>query len=268
MQVMPLVNQSMQEIIRQSAAPVKWMPAGSHHRSVVDKRLVIATASGITELDGSRSSVFLDIDVTHVSFTDPVIANLSRKFPALRPLNDGGLWEGLFTSITGQAVSLHSASAFQRRLCEMLGLQFQSHNRAFWTLPSAESVAETPLERIRSVGLTTKRAQGLIDVAKEVSAGNVVAPEADAAEPWMQALKALPMVGPWTAASSLLWGVGHVDVYPQGDVALLRAARYAYDDDGMTMKDLDRLSEGWRPQRGIAARLLWTNLLGPAWDNE
>jgi DNA-3-methyladenine glycosylase II len=88
------------------------------------------------------------------------------------------------------------------------------------------------------------------------------------AELWMRDLTAFPMVGPWTAASSLLWGVGHVDVYPKGDVALLRAARLAYDNPGMTMRDLDRLSEEWRPQRGVAARLLWTNLLGAAWDNE
>lgn len=263
-----MISQSRQEIIRQSAGPVKWMQAGSHHRAIVDKHLVIATDSGITELDGSRTSVFLDIGVTHVPFTDPVIARLSGKLPALRPLNDGGIWEGLFTSITGQAVSLHSASAFQRRLCEMLGSRFESHGRTFWSLPSAESVAGTSLERIRSVGLTTKRAQGLIDVAKVFARGNVIAPVAGEAESWMRELTALPMVGPWTAASSLLWGVGHVDVYPKGDVALLRAARYAYDDDGMTMKDLDRLSEAWRPQRAIAARLLWTNLLGTAWATE
>lgn len=261
------MNHNAEEIIRQSASPVKWMPAGSHHRAIIDKRLVIATTSGVTELDGSRSSEFLDLSVQHAQFTDPVIAFLSVKFPALRPLTDGGLWEGLFTSITGQAVSLHSASAFQRRLCEMLGAQSLSYNRSFWALPAAEAVATTSLERIRSAGLTTRRAQGLIDVAKEVTAGNIPAPGAGDADRWMRELTSLPMVGPWTAASSLLWGVGHVDVYPKGDVALLRAAKFAYDDDGMTMADLDQLSEGWRPQRAIAARLLWTNLLGAAWDN-
>jgi DNA-3-methyladenine glycosylase II len=262
------VNGTAQEIIRQSAAPVKWMPAGSHHRAIVDNRLVIATPTGIMEIDGSQSSAFLDLSVAHVQFTDPVIAGLSERFPELRPLTDGGLWEGLFTSITGQAVSLHSASAFQRRLCEMLGTHWQSHNRRFWALPAADAVAATSLERIRSVGLTTKRAQGLIDVAREVVAGNISVPRAAEADGWMRELTALPMVGPWTAASSLLWGVGHVDVYPRGDVALLRAAKFAYNDHGLTMTDLDRLSECWRPQRAIAARLLWTNLLGAAWDSE
>ena len=150
----------------------------------------------------------------------------------------------------------------------MLGLEYSSHGRDFWSLPSAEAVAETPLERVRSVGLTTRRAQGLIDVAREMSLGNIPGPDDGDVETWMRELTTLPMVGPWTAASSLLWGVGHVDVFPRGDVALLRAARFAYDDDGMTMRDLDRLSEGWRPQRAIAARLLWTNLLGAAWDRE
>lgn len=78
-------------------------------------------------------------------------------------------------------------------------------------------------------------------------------------------LRTLPLVGPWTAASALLWGPGEPDAYPRGDVVLLRAARLAYDQDEMTMNDLDRIAEGWRPYRAIASRLLWTGLLGPAW---
>jgi 3-methyladenine DNA glycosylase/8-oxoguanine DNA glycosylase len=75
---------------------------------------------------------------------------------------------------------------------------------------------------------------------------------------------ALPLVGRWTAESVVLWGIGAPDAHPTGDVALLRAARAAYGRPELTLKELDVLAEQWRPARGLAARLLWTELFGPA----
>ena len=259
---------SSRSIMQHSSGPIRWMPSGSSHRAIFDQRVYVLDRDLLIELDGRQVTRFLDPGLKHLEFDDPVIARLSARFHGLRPLTDGGLWEGLLTSITGQAVSLHSAAAFQRRLCAMLSNPVTAMDRAFWALPAAELVADCTLEQIRSIGLTTKRAQGLIAVANEIAAGHVPPPPTDRADDWMKNLMELPMVGPWTAASTLLWGVGHQDVYPAGDVALLRAARLAYDDDGMTMKALNALSEQWRPQRAIAARLLWTNLLGMGWDAE
>lgn len=256
------------EILQQSSGPIRWMPTGSMHRAIVDRRVFVLDGDHLLELDGVTPTRFLDPDLEHDNFEDPVIAGLSRRFPALRPLTDGGLWYGLVTAITGQAVSLHSAAAFQRRLCTMLSEPVVAFGREFFSLPSAEQVATCNVEQLRSIGITTKRAEGLINVAREMTDGNVPDPPAGAIEDWSRDLIQLPMVGPWTAASALLWGIGHQDAYPKGDVALLRAARLAYGDAGMTMNELDALSERWRPQRSIAARLLWTNLLGTGWDDQ
>lgn len=256
-----------QQILQHSSGPIRWMPTGSSHRAIQNKRVYVLDLDQLLELDANSTTRFLDPTLQHIEFEDPVIADLSSRFPGLRPLTDGGLWEGLVTSITGQAVSLHSAAAFQRRLCAMLSEPVQALDREFLPLPSAEQVADCSTEQVKSIGLTTKRSEGLIAVAREMADGNVPDPPTDAIDHWMQDLTRLPMVGPWTAASALLWGVGHPDAYPKGDVALLRAAKLAYDNPEMTMKELDALSEGWRPQRSIAARLLWTNLLGMGWDN-
>lgn len=260
------VNNS--KILQHSSGPIRWMPTGSPHRAIITKRVFILDDHQVVELDSGNRTRFLDPTIAHAPFDDVVIAQLSRRFSGLRPLSDGGLWEGLLTSITGQAVSLHSAAAFQRRLCAMLSEPVEFLGREFLALPAASDIAASSVERIKTVGLTTRRAQGLIAVAREVVDGNIPDPPNSGVEDWMRDLTELPMVGPWTAASALLWGVGHPDVYPKGDVALLRAAKLAYDNSGMTMKDLDALSEQWRPQRSIAARLLWTNLLGMGWDDQ
>lgn len=257
-----------QRILQHSAGPIRWMPTGSPHRAIFEKRLIVVDGGNVHEVDALSTSRYLDPSLSHIEFDDPVISALSKKFDGLRPLTDGGLWQGLVTSITGQAVSLHSAAAFQRRLCAMLSETVTANGREFHSLPTAEAIADSTVEQIKSIGLTGKRAEGLIAVAREVTSGSIPHPPTEGIEDWMKDLTSLPMVGPWTAASALLWGVGHPDAYPKGDVALLRAARFAYDNPGMTMKELDALSERWRPQRSIAARLLWTNLLGMGWDDE
>ncbi len=255
------------DVLRQSTGPVRWMANASHHRALIDRRLYVADANLVTEVTGETPSRWLRTDQLHCRFGDPVIQRLSDRFPHLRSVTDGGLWQGLFSSITAQAVSLLSAAAFQRRLCEAFSPEIVFQDRTFRSLPRAGDVAEASVPLLKSSGLTTRRAEGLRTVAIEVAAGNVPHPDDEDADYWMRQIDALPMVGPWTAASTLLWGLGHPDVYAPGDVALLRAARRAYNQPDMTMPGLHRISESWRPQRSIAARLLWTDLLGAGWED-
>ena len=130
----------------------------------------------------------------------------------------------------------------------------------------AEALAEAGVALVRSSGVTWRRAEALVAAARAETEGRLPTREAALAEPGVArvALRALPLVGPWTAESALLWGIGLADAYPIGDVALLRAARRAYADATLDLHRLARLGETWRPARGWAARLLWTDLLGVA----
>lgn len=199
-------------------------------------------------------------------WTDPVIASLADRYTGLSSYTDGSLFAGLVTSIIGQSISIASAMSVQRRLALSFHQGVVIEDRVMAPLPTAEDLAEAPLETIRESGVTWKRAEGLQAVAREAIRGNLPTGEEDDLAIVERELVKLPMVGPWTAASALLWGVGAPDAFPKGDVALLRAARLAYDRDDMTMRDLDALAESWRPYRAIATRLLWTGLLGPGWE--
>lgn len=139
----------------------------------------------------------------------------------------------------------------------------------FYPLPSASQLAEASLELVRAAGITWKRAEALKAIAREEMNGNLPTREeaTEAPDDVVRALVELPMVGKWTASSVLLWGAGATDAYPPGDVALLNAARLAYRRPELTMKELDHLSDTWRPYRSIAARLLWTNLFGAPPDH-
>jgi 3-methyladenine DNA glycosylase/8-oxoguanine DNA glycosylase len=208
----------------------------------------------------------LRIDEMMPTFRDAEIDGLATRFAGLRPYADGSLFDGIVTSIVGQSISVLSAAAAQYKLAAAFAEPVAIDGRAFYPLPSAAKLADASVELIRTSGVTWKRAEAIKFAARACIEGHLPSDDEARKNPGnaLQALLALPLVGRWTAESALLWGIGSPDAHPTGDIALLRAARQAYGQPDMSLKDLDILAENWRPARAIAARLLWTNLLGVA----
>ncbi|MEO6061414.1 MAG: DNA-3-methyladenine glycosylase 2 family protein [Thermoflexales bacterium] len=76
------------------------------------------------------------------------------------------------------------------------------------------------------------------------------------------ALIALKGVGAWTADIYLLMALRRPDVWPQGDLALVKAAgRVKGLAPRPTPETWEALGEPWRPYRSVAARVLWTEYL-------
>lgn len=196
---------------------------------------------------------------------DSVVRQLAQRFPSAGTLCGQGLFDGLVTSIVGQSISLASAAVTLTRLALLFHPGIVLAGRRFVPLPDPAALADANPAVVRGSGVTTRRAEVLCRVARMFAAGSLPDRPAPDELPAVEAsLLALPGIGPWTVASALLWGLGHEDAHPGGDVALLRAARLAYDAPAMMMGDLDRLADGWRPHRAVVARLLWLNLFGPA----
>lgn len=187
----------------------------------------------------------------------PALRALSRKEPALRRAvaavgrphirrREGG-FEGLFRIIVEQQVSVPSAQAIWKRVGEGLDRS------------CPVSVGCAGEEGLCALGLSRPKARYVAGLADAVRSGalsfDAVAalPDDEAAE----ALIALKGVGPWTAAIYLLFCEGRVDIWPQNDVALLRAYEAA-SGAAWTQKAFDAQAEAWAPWRGVAAHVLWT----------
>lgn len=226
--------------------------------------LVTVTSTASPEGDEAWLRRMFNTDLEMPRFDDPVIARLAERHPGLFPFSDGSLFNGILTAIIGQSVSLASAAAAQNKLAKSFGEGVVAHGRDFWPLPITYQLADAPVELIRASGVTWKRAEAIRLIAREQVAGNLPDDTSGRERPTEVAaeLLKLPLVGKWTAESVLLWGIGAPNAYPPGDVALLRAARQAYGRPELTMQDLHVLAEQWQPARSIAARLLWTDLLG------
>jgi DNA-3-methyladenine glycosylase II len=213
-----------------------------HQRQPGDVQIA---GSANADLDERWVRDVLMVGATVESWSDPVLAEITSRFPGLAPYSDGSLFDGLVTSIVGQSISVASAAVTQRRLAFLF-----------------DEGVEASVELIRSSGVTTRRADALKRIGRLAADGEIPSDDEARRDPETveTALLGLPQVGKWTAASAVHWGVGASDSWPPGDVALLRAARFSFGDDSLTMQEIDRMAEAWRPNRGVAARLLWTNL--------
>lgn len=202
------------------------------------------------------------------SHGDPVLARIASEAPGLRPYANGSLAQGIITSIIGQSITVQAAAVTESRVLSMFHPGISNGHRLLYPFPDLADLANAEPAQIRTSGVTWRRAEAIVAIARIALDGGLPTDDDARRDPdeAMRAVRALPLVGPWTAASALLWGLGADDAHPTGDVALLRAARRVYNRPEMTLRDLDRLAEAWRPWRGWAARLLWLELLGPAVD--
>lgn len=209
--------------------------------------------------------IVLGTDRIAPAIDDPVVAEIAASYPGMRPFSNSSLFEGIVTAIIGQSISVQAAAVTERKLAALYSPPIEIGTRLYWPFPSVEQLAASEGAVVRESGVTQRRADAIVHIARRFRDGEFDplgdgAPETEIYD----AVLALPQVGRWTAESVLLWGLGADDAYPIGDVALLRAARRAYGEPEMTHRQMDALSDQWRPGRSWAARWLWLNLFGPS----
>jgi 3-methyladenine DNA glycosylase/8-oxoguanine DNA glycosylase len=222
--------------------------------------------SATPEVDASWARATLGLGPVPPVGTDATVAAVRARFPGLRPWANGSLFEGFVGSIVGQSISVAAAAVTETRLAALFHEGVEIAGRSFRPQPRADQLAAAEPALVRRSGVTWRRAEALVRGAQAFLDGRLPTDDDARADPdaARAALRALPLVGPWTAESALLWGLGEGNAYPPGDAALLRAARIAYDRPDLDHAALNALAAGWSPHRGWAARWLWVALLGPA----
>jgi DNA-3-methyladenine glycosylase II len=208
----------------------------------------MATSRRPLRLDGPR----LRAAAEHLGSRDSDLMSLLRSQgpPPLWGRPPG--FRTLIKIILEQQVSLASADAIFRRLLAQV-MPF-----------TPERVAAAGEGRLRSCGVTRQKAHYCVHLAGAILEGRLdfdaLGRMDDAAV--ADALTRLKGIGPWTAQIYLLMALRRPDVWPAGDLALVRTIH--------TVKRLRRspsparmesIAEAWRPYRAVAARMLWQHYL-------
>lgn len=179
---------------------------------------------------------------------DPRLGGVAERAGTFEIRRSPGGFEGLARIVTGQQVSTASADAIWSRFARLEG--------------ALDPIGYLKLseEAVRGAGQSGGKYRTLRGLAEAIAAGSVdFARLAELpANEAIAALTKLKGIGPWTAEIYLMFSAAHPDIFPAGDVALQRAAEWAFGLDGKPLvKDLIEMARRWSPYRSTAALLLW-----------
>ncbi|MCB0876247.1 MAG: DNA-3-methyladenine glycosylase 2 family protein [Solirubrobacterales bacterium] len=159
-------------------------------------------------------------------------------------------FEALARIIAGQQVSTAAARTIWGRVVE----EYDGPPEPIDLIaPGAE-------ERLRSCGLSGRKASYMIGIAEAIESGELRPDELDELtdEEVTEALVALRGIGRWSAEMFLMFDLGRPDVFSGGDLGLRRGIQIAYELDEMpTPEEAIAIAEAWAPHRTLASLYLW-----------
>ncbi|OGD71075.1 hypothetical protein A3A84_00860 [Candidatus Collierbacteria bacterium RIFCSPLOWO2_01_FULL_50_23] len=183
---------------------------------------------------------------------DPILSSLIEKHQ-LKEYWGGqnSLFLNLVEIITGQQLSMKVADTIFKRFLAL-----------FPAKPEPADVLEVPVEKLRSVGLSSSKANCVRNIAQAASTGALLLDrfEKFTDEEIKKELIKIKGIGPWSAEMFLMFSLKRPDVFSVGDLGLRTAIEKLYGIKRDNLKKIEVLSQNWRPHRTLASRLLWASL--------
>jgi AraC family transcriptional regulator of adaptative response / DNA-3-methyladenine glycosylase II len=228
-------------------------------RFVPDRHEVrLRTSASLAPLLGAvlyrvRQGLDLDADPAQI---DPVMAMLPLPArPGARlPAGMDGFETGLRV-ILGQQVTVKAARTLIQRVVDRYGEPLQTPFPALTHLfPSAEAIAAADPETIGKLGIVRQRVKALQALAAAVASGAIELQRSAPLQATLDALRALPGIGDWTAQVIAMRALAWPDAWPASDIGLMNAL------GSRDPKVITAQAEAWRPWRAYAVLQLWHHL--------
>ena len=203
----------------------------------------------------ARVRAWLDLDADPAA----IHAVLGADFPALAGLRVPGTLDGLelaVRAVVGQQVTVAAARTLTTRLVERFGTPLATPIDGLTRLfPSPAALAAASGDELGQLGLVRQRQAAIHALAQAVSSGQIRLHAGADVAATMDALKALPGIGAWTADYIALRALRWPDAFPSGDVALQKAL--SPDGQRLTARAAESRAERWRPWRAYAVIRGW-----------
>ena len=226
------------------------------HEPLVHLRFAAALAPASARVIASVRR-WLDLDADPATI-DAALADLPGD-PGQRLPGSVDAFEMAVRAVLGQQVTVAAARTLARRLVDRFGAPAPTPlpgiDRFF---PSPERLATTPVDAIAELGIIRARAGAITALATAWPqlAERLAADRTP--ERLVDALCALPGIGPWTAHYVAMRATGWPDAFPPKDVAVLNALRQSHGT--ASPKAAEQLAARWQPWRSYAVLRLWNSL--------
>jgi 3-methyladenine DNA glycosylase/8-oxoguanine DNA glycosylase len=168
----------------------------------------------------------------------------------MRPPRFAEWFEAFGNVLPFQQLSLDAGVVIVGRLVKRFGAFLEHSGRRFHAFPRAEVLAGARLDSLRKCGLSTRKAESLRTLARDITSGRLTEEKISGMSTGdaLSALTELSGIGPWTASVVLLRGLGRLDVFPPGDAGVQRGlSALLHLEPGAS---LDRVLERFGDHRG------------------
>lgn len=160
-------------------------------------------------------------------------------------------FESLVRSIIYQQVSgAAAATIFKRFKALFPGKKF----------PTPQEVVATPLETLRSAGLSGQKASYIHDLAEKFANGSIEHHRLKRMtnDEIIKHLVQVKGIGVWTAHMFLIFTLERLDVLPTGDLGIQKGFQIVYGLKKLpTHEQMEKLAKPWRKHASVASWYLW-----------
>lgn len=190
--------------------------------------------------------------IAHISAADPVLGRwISQAGPCSLKRESGGThFAAVARSIVYQQLSGKAAGTIHSRFEALFG----------GSSPEPAQLLKVKQPVLRAVGLSERKAEYLLGLAKDVKTGRIPLasvddmPDAEVIE----TLTAVRGVGEWTAQMFLMFRLGRPDVLPTLDLGIQNAIKKLYGLRTHPKPDrVAKMGAKWAPYRTVASWYLW-----------
>lgn len=216
---------------------------------------VAPTLAPALGLISARLRQAFDLDVEPPSI-DAALATL--PIPVRPGLRLPGSLDGFETAVRvvlGQQVTVAAARTLAQRLVERFGTPIATPWPDITHLfPSAQAIAQADPADIGTLGIVRQRVRALQALAGAVAEGSLALHRAAPLEATLDALRALPGIGEWTAQVIAMRALSWPDAWPSSDIGLMNAL------GTRDKRAVEALADPLRPWRSYAVMRLWHHL--------
>ncbi|NJP26246.1 DNA-3-methyladenine glycosylase 2 family protein [Microbispora sp. SCL1-1] len=243
-----------------------WLPIGVTVTAAPDGVAVATTRAAGPRIRAEVARI-LSLDVDGSGFAaageaDPVLGDLQRKSPGLRPLCFWSPWEAACWAVIVQRSSMLVAARIKQRIGERYGAKVIVDGEPYAAFPPPMT-----LLRAGGLGLPAQKEEWLRGLAQAALDGVLTTEHLRALDPQeaLAELRALPGVGPFSAGLILIRGAGAPDAFPGDEPRLFAILREAYGlPEDASPAVYRKVAEAWRPYRSWASFLFRATGYGAA----
>ena len=191
-----------------------------------------------------------------LALKDEKFAPVIKDLYGLRAPKTPNAFEALIIAITEQQIALPVALGLRKRLVKRFGEPIEVRGCKYYAFPTPDSLVRAEPREIRKLGLSTRKSEYIVDVAKKVAKKEIDLEEMRGwkQERILETLTKIRGIGPWTVEYMMCRGMGRYEALPANDLALRTSlTKFLDKKERISEKEARKFLERFGKYKGYAA---------------